>query len=283
MVVEQKTGQNRFPLEDVAWVVLETAQATVTSALLSACAENGIVVVACDGRHMPCGVLISFHEHHRQTAMLRRQMAVTPRLSGLLWQRLVRRKIANQAAVLKFAAKSEAADTLMAMRSLVLHADIENVEARAARAYWPLLFDSFRRHDEDRRNALLNYGYAILRAMIARALVAHGYVPALGIHHNRATNAFNLADDLIEPYRPLVDRTALSRLADVPDGKVMTRDDRQAMLGICRVGINIEKTWTGLLDAATTSVASLTRAIEANNAVELLLPDLSAKESPNAG
>lgn len=282
IVVARGDGLRRFPLEDVAWIALDTPQATVTSALVSACAAAGLIVVFCDGKHMPNGIMLPFHTHHRQAGMLRCQIETPVALSQRLWRRIVRRKIRNQADLLEETAARGAADLLRAMADHVHGADADNVEARAARTYWPILFRSaavpFRRHDEDRRNAMLNYGYALVRAMIARTLVAHGFVPALGLHHDSAANAFNLADDLIEPFRPVVDRAALGRLRQVADGAEMTRDDRRALLSILGLPVTMSGGAMAMADSISSMIASLGRALETGSSHELCLPRLGCQD-----
>jgi CRISPR-associated protein Cas1 len=203
-VVTQETGEIRLPLEDIAWIILDTPQATLTTALLSACMEAGIALIVTDERHHPSGLALPFHRHHRQAEVAALQVALGDGLRNRLWQMIVRAKIRNQAAVLSLCGRS--ATPLGAMAQRVTPGDAENVEARAARYYWSRLFDHFvRENGTDRRNAMLNYGYAVMRGAVARALVAAGLLPAIGLHHTSALNPFNLADDILEPFRPIID------------------------------------------------------------------------------
>ena len=231
IVISQNEGETRLALEDLAWLIIDTPQATITTALLSACMSAGIAVIVTDSRHMPNGLVLPFHTHHRQAAVAALQISAGAGLRGRLWQSLVRAKIYNQAAVLQVYGTDAAA--LRAMAARVLPADPDNVEARAARHYWGALFTNFvRENDSDLRNAMLNYGYAIMRGAIARALVATGLLPAIGIHHANQLNSFNLADDLIEPFRPFID-SAVWRLSDLGcrrDGS-LTLAERQSLAG----------------------------------------------------
>ena len=172
LVVEQGEEEPvSFPLEDLAWVVLDTPQATITAALMAACVQAAIPVVYCDNRHLPCGVLLPFHQHWQQAGVARAQIGAGAPLKKRLWLAIVRRKIENQATVLE-RAQIEGSRTLHEMKTHVRSGDPGNVEARAARFYWQRLFEDFRRHDEtDLRNAMLNYGYAVLRAGVARSIV----------------------------------------------------------------------------------------------------------------
>ncbi|MEI8362957.1 MAG: type II CRISPR-associated endonuclease Cas1 [Betaproteobacteria bacterium] len=205
---EQETGEVSLALEDIASVVLESPQITLTSALMAACAEENIAIITCDETHTPNGLLTSFLPHSRQAGMLRAQIAWSKPFTKRLWQLIVKQKIINQAATLKLCGREHARLTKLATE--VDSGDSQNCEAQAARLYFNVLFDgvshdAFKRHGDDLSNAALNYGYAILRAAIARELVQFGFIPALGIHHCSELNTFNLADDLIEPFRPFVD------------------------------------------------------------------------------
>jgi len=277
LVVEQDEDEPlSFPLEDVAWVVLDTPQATASAALMSACLQAGIPVVYSDDKHIPCGVLLPFHQHWQQAGVARAQIAAGEPLKKRLWQAIVRRKIENQAAVLD-RAQAEGAGTLREMTGHVRSGDPGNVEARAARFYWQQLFEDFRRQDEsDLRNAMLNYGYAVLRAGIARGLVAAGLLPAFGIHHAGAQNAFNLADDLLEVLRPVADWAAfcLSGHGRRPEEKTLTRDHRQALVGVMTEAVVIEGEQLTVLPAVDRVVASLVRALSGEGADALVLPNV---------
>ena len=151
--------------------------------------------------------------------------------------------------------------------------DPDNLEAQAARAYWQRLFEEFRRHDEDRRNGLLNYGYAVVRAALARSCAASGLFPAFGIHHRSKTNPFNLVDDLIEPFRPVVDRVARARVT-AEERDEMDVEDRRHMAGILNENISIGEERLTILAATEAVAASLVRSIEAGNATLLNTPAL---------
>jgi len=163
-------------------------------------------VFFCDEKHMPCAVLTPFNRHSRALTVLKSQLDAGAPRKKQLWRDIVRAKIKNQAACLRLAGCPEKADVLSELISGVRSGDAGNTEAAAAQYYFPALFGAgFTRGAEDGRNAALNYGYAILRGSIARTLAAYGFLPALGLHHRSELNAFNLADDLIEPFRPLID------------------------------------------------------------------------------
>jgi len=204
--VKQDDREVRISIEDLAWVI-DTPQATLASALMAACMEAGVAIVLAT-RHTPSGLVLPFHRHHRQSVIARLQADAKDSLKKRLRQEMVRRKLLNQSAVL-VAVGSDGAATPKEIARHVEPRDPDKVEARAARFYWSRLFTEFTRDDPaDRRNKLLNYGYAVVRAGVARALVAAGLVPALGIGHQGASNPFNLADDVLEPFRPFVDLMA---------------------------------------------------------------------------
>lgn len=263
-----------FPLEDVAWVVLDTPQVTVTAALMAACAQSAIPVVYSDHKHIPCGVFLPFHQHWRQAGVARAQIGASGPLKKRLWQAIVRRKVENQAAVLD-RAQVEGGHTLREIAGRVRSGDAGNTEARAARYYWGRLFVCFRRHDEaDPRNAMLNYGYAVLRAAVARALVAAGLLPAVGVHHDGAQNAFNLADDLLEVLRPLADWTAfdLSEHGARPEQPELDRAQRQKLAHVMTETLVLEGEQLTVLPAVDRTVASLVRALSGDGASALVLP-----------
>jgi CRISPR-associated protein Cas1 len=279
IVIAQDDGEVRLPIEDVGWVILDTQQISLTGTALAACLESGVVIVACDAKHTPCGVALPFHAHFRQPAVARAQLDMSEPLKKRLWQAIVQRKIENQAATLK-QRKIEGDATLREMCRWVRSGDPDNVEARAARFYWSRLFEAYTRADEnDRRNKLLNYGYAIARSAVARSLVAAGFLPAFGVGHNSATNAFNLADDLVEPFRPLVDRLVCD-LAGAPDTwrDALTVTDRRAMANVLFANCRIGTERLPLIVAVETTVTSLSRAVANKSANEFQLPDLTRVE-----
>lgn len=274
ILIGRDDGEIRLPLEDIAYMVIDTPQASLSLPLLSACMEAGLAVIITDPKHLPSGVMLPFHRHFRQGGMARLQVEQTEPFRKRLWQAVVRAKIENQGAALKVLGREDAVP-LAAMARLVGSGDPENVEARAARAYWSRLWSNFRREDEaDLRNALLNYGYAVLRACVARALVGMGFLPAFGIHHASVTNAFNLADDMLEPFRPFIDLLAWRHLGGVDEGRAMSLGDRQAMAGAMMENAAMGEDEVTLLVATERLAGSLARAMEERRPEALLLPRL---------
>jgi CRISPR-associated protein Cas1 len=272
IVVSRDDGRIRLPLEDIAWMVIDTPRVMLSSALISACMDAGMLVVTTDQTHTPSGVILPFHRHHRQAEIAAAQVSMSAPLKKRLWQVIVQRKIMNQGATLIGCERDPAA--LMAMARLVGSGDPDNIEARAARTYWPRLFTDFIRDDaSDKRNALLNYGYAVVRSAVARALVAFGLLPAFGVNHASITNAFNLADDVVEPFRPFIDHMVwvLTERGTVKDGQT-TVAERQKLASCLLEKAIVGRETVSLLVATERAAESMVRAIEANSAAMLLLP-----------
>jgi CRISPR-associated protein Cas1 len=273
LVVAQDDANVTLPLEDVAWIVLDSAHTTLTASLVSACMDQGVAIVFSDQRHLPSGMALPFHRHHRQAHIAALQLSASQPLKKRLWQAIVIAKIANQAACLAQAGRD--ASALAAMAKLVGSGDPGNVEARAARGYWATLFDDFSRGDEtDLRNKMLNYGYAVIRAAIARALAASGLLPCLGLFHDSAANAFNLADDVIEPFRPLVDRTVFDLASREDPGGELTVAHRRSLAAILNHDTCLAGETVSILIATERAAASLVRAFEEASHERLLLPRL---------
>lgn len=276
IVVVQDESMIRLPLEDVAYLVLDAPNVTLTTTLLSACMEAGIAIIGVDARHTPNGVMLPFHSHHRQASIAQSQLAVTEPFRKRCWQRIVVQKIENQAEHL-VSAKLGGMEPLAAMATLVGSGDPTNVEARAARSYWGSLFTNFIRDDpSDLRNKLLNYGYAVIRAGVARALVAHGLLPCIGLHHASATNAFNLADDLVEPLRPFVDALGAKRADGREKRAELEVDDRRAMAAVLMEICHFDGEKMNLLHACEAMAESLVRAISMASTPLLRLPSFKA-------
>ncbi len=273
IVVAQDDGEVTLPLEDVAWIILDSPRATLSSALISRCMTAGIVIMITDDRHTPSGLVLPFHQHHRQAEVTGWQIGASAPLKKRLWQVVIRAKITNQAKVLD-QLNREGGHTLREMARRVGSGDPGNVEAVAARHYWGRLWSRFRRDDlGDRRNKMLNYGYAVIRAGVARSLVASGLIPSLGLHHASVSNPFNLADDLVESFRPFVDKMVWEFTDEgTPDTKKMTVKDRQDMAGVLLADAQIGTDTVNLLTAGERVAESLVRCLQGRDAADLELP-----------
>jgi len=262
------------PMEDLGVVIVDDVRATYTQTVFLELLEAGATVVVSGRDHLPAGMMLPVDAHHVQTERHRAQIEAKEPVRKRAWQTLIRAKIGQQAAVLCHFTGNDGGLGPMARR--VRSGDPENLEAQAAQRYWPRLFGkSFRRNREaDGVNALLNYGYAVVRAATARAIVAAGLIPSLGVHHRHRGNPFCLADDLLEPYRPYVDwRVRSLAVADgdsVPN--LSERPTRAALLSLLNEAIRVAGRREPLLLALHTSATSLCRAMTGDDRT-LALPE----------
>jgi CRISP-associated protein Cas1 len=259
------------PFEDIAVIVLNHREINLSHPVLSACAEYGIGLYATGANHQPAGVFLPFLPHSRATRMLRLQLDIARPLAKQAWAGLVRKKIENQARCLKLGGR-KGIERLESYARRVRSGDVENLEGQAAAFYFVQLFGpGFNRAEERWANAALNYGYAVLRGAIARGLVAHGLHPTIGLFHDSEQNAFNLADDLIEPFRPLVDLHVFKNIpAEEGD---LTPADKAALVALLNVDVGMPHGRMSALSAIEYAVESLVRLFETDDS-DLHLPDL---------
>ena len=247
------------PIEDIGIVVLDNKQTTITSGVLEALLENNCAVITCDSKSMPVGLMLPLYGNTTQNERFRQQLDASLPLVKQLWQQTIKAKIDNQATVLKTCAKGEIR-CMKAWAANVKSGDPDNLEARAAAYYWKNLFDieGFRRdRDGIPPNNLLNYGYAILRATVARGLVASGLLPTLGIHHHNRYNAYCLADDIMEPYRPYVDELVFNIVKNGQDYAELTKNIKEILLAIPTLDVKIAGKRSPLMVAVGQTTASL--------------------------
>ena len=263
-----------LPLEDLDCLLLESTRSTVTVAALAACADAGVTVLVCNAQHIPCAVLTAWNAHSRQYAVLKDQLSLSLPAKKRLWQQLVQAKIANQAACLVACGKQQAAETLQAKVQAVLSGDSSHQEGAAAALHFTALFGpDFTRAEDCVTNAALNYGYAILRGQLARLLAGHGFTPALGLNHCSELNAFNLADDLIEPYRPLVDLFVATQI-DPELSSNLSPALKAQLLQLLHREVWLEDKRQSVANAMEHTVQSLRRACQQRGAT-LQLPRLA--------
>lgn len=270
LAIEQE--QTDFvPFEDIAVIVLNHREITLTHPVLSACAEYGIGLYATGHNHQPAGVFLPFLPHSRTTRMMRLQLAIAKPAAKQAWASIVKRKIENQAQCMKLAGV-DAADRLDSYARRVRSGDPENLEAQAAAFYFAQLFGKdFHRAELCWNNAALDYGYAVLRGAIARGLVAHGLHPTVGLFHDSEKNAFNLADDMIEPFRPLVDLHVAKHPATT-EGELLPAD-KSALIALLNVDVAMPQGRMSVLSAIEYAVESLARVYEGDTH-EMDLPRL---------
>lgn len=260
-------------LADLAVVIAAHPQVTFTQAVLSGLAAAGGVFVACDGRNLPVGMLLPLAAHYAQAERFAAQARAPLPMRKRLWQHVVCAKIKAQAALLTELHGDDNGIAILA--SHVRSGDPSNLEARAARRYWPRLFAdlNFRRHRENEdQNILLNYGYAVLRAIVARAICAAGLHPSLGIHHHNRYNAFCLADDLMEPYRPAVDRAVVEYMSTHDAIYQLEAAAKQHIIGELTGRYVVNGEQRTIFDTAARMASSLAD-VFLRNREELELPD----------
>lgn len=247
------------PIEDIGVLVLDNRQITITSGVLEALLENNCAVITCDSKSMPVGLMLPLYGNTTQNERFRQQLNASVPLMKQLWQQTIKAKIENQAVVLKEYAGEEVR-CMKAWAADVKSGDSDNLEARAAAYYWKNLFkiEGFTRDREGiPPNNLLNYGYAILRAVVARGLVTSGLLPTLGIHHHNRYNAYCLADDIMEPYRPYVDRLVYGIVQNGYDYIELTKELKAQLLAIPTLETNISGKRSPLMVAVGQTTASL--------------------------
>ncbi len=270
LVIEQE--QTAFvPFEDIAVIVLNHREINLTHPVLSACAEYGIGLYATGHNHQPSGVFLPFLAHSRTTRLMRKQLDLAKPLAKQAWANIVRRKIENQAQCLHLCAR-KGVERLNSYANRVRSGDVENLEGQAAAFYFVQLFGpGFVRADERWANAALDYGYAVFRGAIARGLVAHGLHPPLGLFHASEQNAFNLADDLIEPFRPLVDLHVYKHPASTEGD--LSPQDKASLVALLNVDVGMPQGKMSALSAIEYAVESLARLYEQEDS-NLDLPKL---------
>ena len=282
LVQRREMGDVTVPIEDIGVLIIDDSQAVHTQAVFREILAAGGTVLVTDQRHMPAGMVLPLEGHHAQTGRHHAQIAISKPRRKRLWQQIVRAKIRLQSDLLKTVTGQDAGLTRLATR--VRSGDPENLEAQAAQRYWPrLLGKKFRRDRETPgANALLNYGYAIIRAATARALVASGLIPSFGIHHRNQRNPFCLADDLMEPYRPLVDARVYMLFHDPHDtAGPEVRSHRADLLSIFNQTILFGEQRLPVLVAIERSAATLAAAMESTKS-KLELPASLALGDPES-
>lgn len=264
------------PIEDIGVLVLEHQQITITHGVMAALIQNNAAVITCDQSHMPIGLHLPLDGSHTQTERFRYQLDASLPLKKQLWQQTVSAKIWNQARVLEKIGFE--VDNMYRWSREVRSGDPENLEGRAAAFYWQSIFSHkfqfYRNRGGDPPNNLLNYGYAVLRAVVARALVSSGLLPTLGIFHRNKYNAYCLADDIMEPYRPFVD-WVVYRIVD--EGLAYQELDttlKLRLLQIPQVNVYFDDMTSPLLVGVSRTTASLARCFE-GSARKITYPEIN--------
>lgn len=278
LVAKLKDGVKEMsaPIEDLSIVILDHQQITITQGLIACLLENNVALITCDRTHHPLGMFLNLNGHTLQSKIFRYQVEASLPLKKQLWQQTIVAKILNQAAML---AREQVSNTLLLNYAReVKSGDAENHEAMAAGYYWKNIFPDFLQFSRDREGAppnnLLNYGYAILRALVARSLVGSGLLPTLGIKHKNQYNAYCLADDIMEPYRPYVDKIVCGIVTMNGNFLDMGPSMKKELLQLPAMDVEIDGQTSPLLTAVQRTTASLAKCFEGSTR-RILYPTLS--------
>lgn len=273
----------KIPIEDIGVIILDHYQITFSQALLTKLLGNNVAIISCDAQHLPHGMFLNLNGNHIQNAIFKIQMAASDSQKNKAWQQIIQQKIGNQAQVLEN--KGIANKNIKYWQTKVKPNDPDNFEGRAAAYYWKHFWqekEDFKRgRFEPAPNNLLNYGYAILRGVVARSLTASGLLPTLGIHHSNKYNAYCLADDVMEPYRPVVDELVASIYHTFQEEEIenLTPNIKRELLQIPVLDVQMEDKNSPLMVAVQQTTSSLVKFFE-KKTTQLKLPKVKPLELP---
>lgn len=276
LIVEKKEQEKQsIPIEDIGVVILDHQQISISQALIAKLLENNVALITCDSTHHPVGLMLNLEGNTLQSQKFQVQVDASIPLKKQIWAQTVIAKISNQAGVLR--KQRIEASYLDNLTTSVKSGDTDNCEAKAASYYWKRVFPDYLNFTRERYggppNNLLNYGYAILRAVVARSLVGSGLLPTLGIFHRNQYNAYCLADDIMEPYRPYVDEMVYQIVRNHGQFLEMTPDMKKKLLEIPVIDVRVEGKKSPLMNAVTRTTASLVKVFEGTNR-KVLYPEL---------
>lgn len=275
MLIQQEKNEFTVPIEDIAVIVIESKEVVITAPLLSALALNGATLLTCDEQFLPCGQWLPFNQYHRQLKNLKLQLEASQPLKKQLWQKIVQQKIRNQSFVLRTLSYEKQAKRLDKMAREVKSGDKQNLEGQAALIYFQTLFGKvFHRDGENEINAHLNYAYTVLRSAVARTIVLYGWLPQLGLFHRSELNPFNLADDFIEPFRPLVDLLVWQLWQENKLTSHLTPHSKQRLIKILHYQMQFQQETFSVLAAIDRTIGSLQTSLLNKNANLLKLPEI---------
>ncbi|MUV38383.1 CRISPR-associated endonuclease Cas1 [Lentibacillus sp. JNUCC-1] len=271
-LVIKQDEQVTIPLEDICTITLEDPAITITNALLSKCTEYHVEMIVCDRKRMPSGIVQPFHRHSRQKTVMDMQLKLSKPFKKRTWQKIVISKLENQARCLELHHKGDEAQRLYTISRSVESGDRSNREAYGAKIYFEALFGKgFQRREENVYNISMNYGYSIIRSLVARSLIRYGFTPSYGVFHDSQTNAFNLADDFMEVLRPFVDAVIVEH---VDADSVWSSQIRKKLFEV----LEIEAAWSNdrlnITHGVDNMVKSFVSACRQQDANLLTLPEL---------
>lgn len=274
LLVSRPDGEKRIPLEDLYAVVLDNQASYITVPTVSRLTGNGTHVLVCNEKHQPVSVILPLDQHYRPLNVIRKQLDMTPAFKNELWDRIVRRKIENQAKVLEICGcDSTVAKRLRGFAAEVECGDSGNREAVAAKMFFRTLYGTeFVRFADDALNAALNYGYAVIRSSVAKTLAGYGYNCVVGLHHINEYNQFNLADDLMEPLRPVIDLWCDDHREELVGE--LSRSQRSALAAIVNELVLWDDKKMKIRNAVDRYISSLTTAVDKHDASLLKIPSV---------
>ena len=273
MVVELQDVTRTLPIEDIGVVILDHKQITITHALIDALLANNVAIVTSNDKHLPVGLMLPLDGNTLQSERFRTQIDASEPLKKQMWQQTIVAKILGQAHVL--GTQHIEHNNMFKWAKDVRSGDTDNMEARAAAYYWRNMFekDSFIRDPQGLPpNNLLNYGYSVVRAMMARALVGAGLLPTFGIHHHSRYDAYCLADDIMEPYRPFVDMKVLEIWKDGGETSDISSEQKRQLLGITTMDVTISGHRSPMMLAIQTTAQSVQKCFS-GEARKIIYPD----------
>ncbi|MDU4950800.1 MULTISPECIES: type II CRISPR-associated endonuclease Cas1 [Clostridium] len=271
------TNEDEFqiPIEDISVLVMEGNSINITNRLLSKLADNSVATIICDEKHLPNSIVLPLNTHHRSYKVLKEQLCQSAAFSKRIWQSIIRQKLINQGKSLEILNK-DGYEILYKLSQMVESGDKGNKEAIGAKYYFKYLFnDEFIRDDDNGYNAVLNYGYTIIRSAVARTLVMYGFNTALGVNHCNELNSFNLADDFMEPFRPIVDMWAVN---NANYDCVLSREDRIKLVDLVNYECIINGQNHSVLNAIDKMIASYTTSVSKKDYRLLKLPSIKPLE-----
>ena len=274
LTVEIADEERRIPIEDLYSVVIDNQETSITVPTLHALTDAGVHILVCNEKHQPVTIILPQNTHYRPLNVIKKQLSLSDDFKDKLWDRIVKAKINNQAEVLKLCGgKSEKVKRIRELAAEVIGGDEGNREGIAAKMFFREMYgSSFVRMNDDGINAALNYGYTIIRSAFCKTLCGYGYNCILGIHHINESNAFNLADDLMEPLRPVVDLWVDNNNEDLVD--CLSRTQRNQLACIVNDDVKIDGKVMRIRNAIQLYVSSLTSAIEQQKADLLKIPEI---------
>lgn len=249
--------KGKVPIEDMGLLMLDHYQITISQQLIQKLMAHNVVIVSCDARHQPLGMMLPLYGHSEHSERVKAQIEASEPLKKQLWKQTVEAKIKNQIVHLEIA--EAYVEPMYTYLHDVKSGDTTNMEGIAAQHYWKYLIapDFIRSRYGAMPNPYLNFGYAVLRSIIARALIDTGLLPVLGIFHKNKYNPYCLADDIMEPYRPFVDRLVMETMMKFPDEEKLTKEVKASLLSIASVDVQMERVERPLLIAAKMTAVSL--------------------------